>query len=134
MDNATGPFHGNDTASVCVETLPVRQSILVLDIAAGIVRLAGSVDFTVRGCQSAGKSTIIHDGATFRSMQGQSVVRVVIDAFDNVNFAAVGPFGSNSKHPECWPKISQILADALVSIKATVHGGTCQVPQIPPGM
>ena len=66
-------------------------------------------------------------------MQCQSVVGVIVDAFDDVDFAAVGPVGTD--HPERWPGIGWPLAnDLLVSIKVVGCERAYQVPQIPPGM
>ena len=82
---------------------------LVLNVAAGIGWLTWRVYVAVRGGHLAGEGIIICDGAAVRGVQGHSVVRVVVDAFDNVNFAAVGPVGT--EHPECWPVSRQISAN-----------------------
>ncbi len=49
FDVAAGPLCDNDTASVRVEILAVRLRILILNITAGICRLAGCVGVAIRG-------------------------------------------------------------------------------------
>lgn len=46
-------------------------------------------------------------------MQGHGIVGVVVDTFDYVDFAAVGPVGT--EHPESWPASNWISAGALIA-------------------
>ncbi len=68
FDVAAGPLCDNDTASVRVEILAVRLRVLILNITAGICRLARCVAVAIRGSQSAGEIAIIGDGAAVRGV------------------------------------------------------------------
>lgn len=100
-DVATGPFGDEDAASVGVEVGTVRERALILNVAARVGRLAGRVDVAVWRRHRAGEVVLVSDGAVVRGVQGHGIVGVVIDAFDNVDFARGRP--SRTEHPVCGP-------------------------------
>lgn len=83
-DGVAGPLHGVDTASVRIETVTERSPASSLDTAA---RIALTV-------------LIDHRTATAR-VHRDCILRLEIDAFDDVDFAIVGPRGAG--HPKRRP-------------------------------
>ena len=70
VDFGTGPLRNDDAASVRVEVGTVRLRVRVLDVAAGVVRLAGGGDVAIRGGQYAGEGAVVvvGDGAAVRGV------------------------------------------------------------------
>lgn len=70
-----------------------------MDSAAGVRGLSRRVDVAVAGCHRAGETTVI-DGAAGARVQGHVVGDLVVDAFDDVDFAVVGPVRTDG--PAVW--------------------------------
>lgn len=87
------PFHSVDAAAVGVEAVAERFGTVVAGTAAGVRVLARGVDEAVGGERLAGLDGKV-GVAAFGGVEGNVVVVVAVDAFDNVDFAVVGPFAA----------------------------------------
>lgn len=86
IDICTGPLCGVDTTANGVETTAVGLCILVLNAAASAAALTG---ITIIVTEGAGKPAVTGNDAACRGVQSHGVVGVVVDAFDNVDFAFI---------------------------------------------
>ena len=92
---STCPFNRVYATADVVEAGTIRLRILVLDTTTSVAALARGVDVAVRRAESASKAAIISDGTIVGGMQGHGVVALVIDTFDDIDFAFVGPIRAN---------------------------------------
>ena len=84
IDNVAGPFHSVDAAAAIVET--VTESVRATSLhAAACASLAALIDH----------------GAAGAAVHGDCVLGLVADAFNDIDFAVIGPRGAC--HPEGWP-------------------------------
>jgi len=91
IDIRASPLSRNDTATDIVEASAVGLGILILDIAACVGALAYGVYVAVCGAESTGEAAVVGDGAAVGCVEGHGIVGVVVDAFNYVDFAFIGP-------------------------------------------
>lgn len=58
--------------------------------------------------QASRESAIVGDGAARSGVEGDIVGGLVVGAFENIDFATVGPVGAY--HPECWPERGEMVS------------------------
>ena len=76
VDVVGGPFGGIDTAAGAVEAVAVRRGAAAVDAATFV-----------------GEAGVSGEGATVGGVHGHDVVGLVVDAFEDVDFAVGGPVG-----------------------------------------
>ena len=77
VDGGAGPFHGVDATLGVVETVAERGGTAGLDAAA-----------------LAALAVLVEHGAAVAGVHGHGILGLVVDAFDDVDFAAVRPVGT----------------------------------------
>lgn len=93
-----------------------------------VCKLALSVDVAVPCRQGAGEQgDVVRDGAASGGVKGHCVGGLIVDAFNDVNFAASRPVGAD--HPA-----AHALAQSFLLRTSGITYNAGQVPQIPPGM
>ena len=88
------PFCSDHPSTVGVEASAIRPGVLALDIAASVSGLSRSIDVAVTGSKGTGKRVVVGNGASVRGMQSHCIVGLVVDTFDDVYFAGIGPVGA----------------------------------------
>ncbi len=86
VDIVACPLCSVDAAANGVETTAVGLRVLVLNTAASVAALSGVAIAVTEG---AGEPAVVGNGAACGGVQGHGVVGVVVDAFDDVDFAFV---------------------------------------------
>ena len=99
LDEAGGPLHGVDAAARGVEAGAVARAHVVDHGAAVVAAAVAAVGVADGGARLAAGTGA--DGAAGRRVQRHLVLRVVVDALDDVDLAAVGPVRTD--HPESGP-------------------------------
>ena len=97
-DTLRSPFHGVYGATVVVELVAVRLSRGFVE---GAALVAVHSDIAVFGIGLKEPVAAIGHGTRGGRVERHEVLRLIVDTFDNVNFAIVGPVGT--KGPEGWP-------------------------------
>lgn len=89
-DSIAGPLSSVDAAAVAVE--PCAEGLVRgrLDAAARVGVLARGLHETIAGFERAGEAGVI-DAAAVAGVEGHVVLGLVIDTFDDIDFAVVGP-------------------------------------------
>jgi hypothetical protein len=93
LDSSRGPLHGKDTASVCVEAGTVRLASPVLDLAAD----TADAVVAVGGAELTGQG----HGAAVVGVESHVILSLVMDTFENVNLAFIGPVGADRPAVSC---------------------------------
>jgi len=127
IDIRARPLRRNDAAANVVEIGAVRLGILVLDAASSICTLAWRINVTISIAQGTGEAAVIGDSAAITCVQRHRVVSCVINAFNDVDFAFVGPIGTEKP-------ISMRCQLCLFESTGISSSQAGQVPQTPPGM
>lgn len=95
-DGVAGPFCRVDTTAGRVEAGAVGGGGRGGDSTSSVCGLPGGIDVAVRSRHGASVSAIVGNGAPGRGVQGHGVLGLGVDAFDDVDFAAVGPIRTYS--------------------------------------
>lgn len=101
IDDSPCPFGSVDAASSIVEAVAIGGVVVTSDGTAGVGRLARSFDVAVGSLDFAAEPEGL-DGAAIAGVEGHLVGGLVVDAFNDVDFAVAGPVGA--EHPESWPR------------------------------
>lgn len=80
-----------DTTFDGVESITVRRSVVRANSASCILVLTRRIDVAVGGTDLARKVAIVRDGASFVGMKGNRIGVLVMDTFDDIDLAIVGP-------------------------------------------
>lgn len=105
VDGSACPFSGVDTASSIVEAVAVGGALATSDGTAGVGCLARSFDEAVGSLDIAAEPEGL-DGASIAGVEGHLVGGLVVDAFDDVDFAVAGPVGA--EHPAAGVSLPSI--------------------------
>lgn len=87
---AAGPLRRVHSAAVAVEPVAIGLGGGSADAATSVSRLAGGIDVAVAGRHDAGETGIANRAAG-AGVQGHAVGGLLVDAFDDVDFAVVRP-------------------------------------------
>lgn len=131
VDGGTGPFGGVDAAAGVVEAPAVGLGVFAADAAAAVGGLAAGVDVAVVCVEGAGEAGVF-DGATVGGVQGHLILGLVVYAFDDVDFAIVGPVGA--KHPAVVCQLGGCSFGVCFRVGWVGTNKAGQVPQVLLGM
>lgn len=83
------PQSSVDTTIVAVEPSTVAIGSALHDLTTRVRGLAGGVNIAIRGCNGARKTPGIGDRAARACVKGHSICGLLVNTFDDINFAAV---------------------------------------------
>lgn len=98
------PYRGVDAAADLVHSLAEGETLGhgVADAAAHVLALACGVDVAVGGFEIAAEARVL-DGAVGGGVEGHFVVGLIVGAFEDVDFAALGPGAGVREEPGGGP-------------------------------
>jgi hypothetical protein len=83
------PQSSVDTTIVAVEPSTIAIGSALHDLTTRVCGLAGGVNIAIRGCNGARKAPGIGDRAARACVKGHSICGLLVNTFDDINFAAV---------------------------------------------
>jgi hypothetical protein len=99
-DRLACPLGRVHAAAGVIEPCTVRQRVVRVDAAAGVCGLAGGADVAV-ACGQGASEAGVGDGAAAGGVEGHVVAGLLVDAFDDVDFAVFGPVAAEGPAGEC---------------------------------